>query len=314
MQKWPDTPVSLLGIPLDLGAKNLGVADGPAAFRQQDIVGKLTSAGLSIQDSGNITPQDRSQLNPGEQRLRYLDEIVRISEETAARTHEIIANQQRVIALGGDHSINLGVVAGASAALGGDLGLIYLDAHGDMNTAETTRTGNIHGMHLASLLGFGDTRLVDVHGAGAKIAKEHLLHIGGSDLDQPEIDLIHRERLPHFKLVDLLTDGMRPLFQKIDELSARVSHTWVSLDLDVIDRVYAPGAGMPNPGGLSYREIAAIAEYIGSRCNVVGIDIVEYNPGQDEDFKTAELAIELIAKFFGKNYSWYTGYLAANKL
>lgn len=314
MQKWPDTTVTLIGVPLDLGAKNLGVADGPDAFRQQDITGKLASAGINLQDSGDIMPRDRDQLDPGDPHLRYLDEIVRVSEEIAAQTQEVTARQERVVALGGDHSINLGVVAGASTALSGDLGLIYLDAHGDINTPETTQTGNIHGMHLAALLGFGDPRLVNVHAGGAKISKEHLLHIGGSDLDQPEIELMQRENLPHFTLVDLLTDGMRPLFQKIDELSAKVNNIWISLDLDVIDRVYAPGAGMPNPGGLSYREIAAIAERIGTQCNVIGIDVVEYNPSQDENGKTAELAIELIAKFFGKNYSWYTGYLAANKL
>ncbi|MBA2278822.1 arginase [Candidatus Saccharibacteria bacterium] len=314
MKKWPTSAATLIGIPLDLGAKNLGVDIGPDAFRHQGIIDKLSSAGLEVKDYGDIKSRDRSELEPGDDRLRYLEEIVRVSEETAKLTNEIIGRQEHVIAIGGDHSINLGVVAGASAALNGDLGLIYLDAHGDMNTADTTQTGNIHGMHLASLLGFGDERLINVHHEGAKIAKEHLLHIGGSDLDQPEIDLMEREKLPHFKLVDLLCDGMRPLLDMIDALANKVSHTWVSLDLDVIDRVYAPGAGMPNPGGLSYREIAAIAEYIGMKCNVVGIDVVEYNPLQDENKKTAELGIELIAKFFGSNYSWYTGYMAANKL
>lgn len=314
MQKWQTTNTALIGVPLDLGAKNLGVDIGPDAFRHQGIIDKLASAGLTLTDQGDIKPQDRTELDPGDPRLRYLDEIIRVNEELAAAVSSQISAQSRVIALGGDHSINLGVVAGASTALKGDLGLIYLDAHGDMNTSDTTETGNIHGMHLASLLGFGDPRLVDVHGPGAKIAKDNLLHIGGSDLDQPEIDLMERESLNVFTLKDLMYDGMRPLLKLIDELSTRVSNIWVSLDLDVIDRTYAPGAGMPNPGGLSYREIAAIAEYIGDKCNVVGIDVVEYNPLQDDNKKTAELGIELIANFFGKNYSWYTGYLASNKL
>ncbi len=314
MQKWPTNAVTLIGVPLDLGAKNLGVDIGPDAFRHQGIIDKLHSAGIEVKDHGDIKSRDRASLDPGDARLRFLDEIIRVSEETAKLTHEIIDKNEHILALGGDHSINLGVVAGASAALNGDLGLIYLDAHGDMNTEETTETGNIHGMHLASLLGLGDKRLVDVHQPGAKIRREHLLHIGGSDLDQPEIDLMESEQLPNFKLVDLLCDGMRPLLDMIDNLSNKVSHVWVSLDLDVIDRVYAPGAGMPNPGGLSYREIAAIAEYIGMKCNVVGIDVVEYNPLQDENKRTAELGIELIAKFYGSNYSWYTGYMAANKL
>ena len=306
--------ITLVGIPLDLGAKNLGVDIGPDAFRHQNIVEKLSKAGLTVQDAGDILAKDRSELDPGNPRLRYAEEIVRISEESARLAHDAIQSGNKVVALGGDHSINLGVASGASAALEGNIGLIYLDAHGDMNTPETTETGNIHGMHLASLLGFGDEALINVHAAGAKIKTANLLHIGGSDLDQPEVELMEREQIPHFTLFDLLCDGMRPLLKMIDELAARVDNIWVSLDLDVIDRLYAPGAGMPNPAGLGYREIAALAEYIGKKCNVVGMDVVEYNPLQDVEKKTAELGIELTAKFFGRNYSWYTNYLENNKL
>ena len=309
-----NSPITLLGVPLDLGAKNLGVDIGPDAFRHQNIVEKLQKAGLEVEDAGDIKPKERQELEPGDPKMRYADEIVRVSNETARLVEEAINNNRRVLALGGDHSINLGAVSGASSALGGSLGLIYLDAHGDMNTSETTQTGNIHGMHLAGLLGFGDKKLVDVHTPGTKIATQNLLHIGGSDLDQPEIEMMEREHLPNFTLFDLLSHGMQPLLKMIDELASRVDHVWISLDLDVIDRLYAPGAGMPNPGGLSYREIAAIAEYIGKTGKVVGMDIVEYNPLQDQEQKTAELGIELIAKFFGKSYSWYTGYMEANKL
>jgi arginase len=216
--------------------------------------------------------------------------------------------------LGGDHSVCLGAVSGASVALSGELGLIYLDAHGDMNTDETTLTGNIHGMHLASLMGFGAQSLQQVHGSTTKINKENLLHIGGSDFDQAELDLIKHENLQTFTLFDLLSQSLAPVLKMIDNLAARVPNVWISLDLDSIDRIYAPGAGMPNAKGLTYREIATIAAYIGEKCNVVGIDVVEYNPLQDEDHKTAELGIELIATFFGRKYSWYTNYLKRNKL
>ena len=314
MISWKETSASLIGVPLDLGAKNLGVDIGPEAFRHHQLIDKLSSAGIVIEDSGDIVPTPREVLDPGNPKLRYLDEIVRVSNQLADKTYQLITQHRRIVAIGGDHSINLGVMSGASAALDGNLGLIYLDAHGDMNTHETTETGNIHGMHLASLLGLGDSRLVDVYRTGAKIKPANLLHIGGSDLDQPEIELMGRLPIPNFKLIDMILDGMRPLFGKIDQLCSSVDNIWVSLDLDVIDRIYAPGAGMPNPGGLSYREILSIADYVGRQCNVVGIDVVEYNPLQDEDKKTAELGIELIAKFFGRTYSWYTGYLDANKL
>jgi arginase len=309
-----NTQVTLLVIPIDLGAENLGVDIGPQAFRYQDIIRKLESAGLTVADAGNIEVKAREELAIGNPRLHYLEEIVRVNEEVAKITHDLVTSGSKVVALGGDHSLNLGAVSGASAALGGQIGMIYLDAHGDMNTDETTLSGNIHGMHLASLMGFGATELTQVHNDQIKLPKENLLHIGGSDWDQAELDLIEREHLQTFTLFDLLSQNLAPLLKMIDDLAARVPNIWISLDLDVIDRIYAPGAGMPNAKGLTYREIATIAEYIGQHCNVVGIDVVEYNPLQDEENKTAELGIELIAKFLGKNYSWYTGYMARNQV
>jgi arginase len=309
-----NTATTLIGVPLDLGAKNLGVDVGPDAFRYAGVIEKLTQAGLSITDNGNIISEHRDKLDPGNPKLRYLSEIVRVSAVLATQTEQAIKNGNKVVALGGDHSICLGAVAGASTAVDNNIGLIYLDAHGDMNTDETTLTGNIHGMHLASLLGFGAPELARVHGKGAKVPKENLLHIGGSDFDQAELDLIEHEDLNAFTLFDLLTHNLGPLLQKIDALAARVPNIWVSLDLDVIDRIYAPGAGMPNAKGLTYREVATIAEYIGQKCHVIGVDVVEYNPLQDQERKTAELGIELVAKFFGKQYSWYENYLKTNEL
>lgn len=306
--------VTLLGVPLDLGAENLGVDMGSKAFRYRQIVEKLSKVGLHIEDAGNIACRAREDLQNGHPRMHYVDEIVRVNEEVADKTHQAIAHGNRMIVLGGDHSITLGTVSGTSAALKGDIGVIYLDAHGDMNTDKTTLSGNVHGMHLASLMGFGADILKNVHQPGTKLAKQNLLHIGGSDFDQAELDLLTRENLQAFTLFDLLTSNLSPLFRMIDDLAERVAHIWVSLDLDVIDRTYAPGAGMPNPKGLSYREIATIAEYIGQHCPVIGIDVVEYNPLQDVGNQTAELGIELIAKFLGKDYSWYTRYMESNRV
>ena len=310
----PDLPVTLIGVPLDLGAKNLGVNIGPDAFRHQDIVGKLTRAGLELRDSGNIKVADRSSLKPGRPELRYLEEIVRVTSELASGVDDIVRSDRKAVIIGGDHSINLGTMSGASAAVDGDIGLIYLDAHGDMNTDDTTLSGNIHGMHLASLMGFGALELAHVHGPKRKLDPASLLHIGGSDWDQAELDLIEREHLNAFTLFDLLTRGLGALITRIDELAARCPNIWISLDLDVIDQIYAPGAGMPNPKGLTYREIAVIAEYVGKHCNVIGIDVVEYNPLIDEHGRTAELGIELIARFLGHDYSWYANYMANNQL
>ncbi|HEY8998742.1 MAG TPA: arginase [Candidatus Saccharimonadales bacterium] len=305
---------TLIGVPLDLGAENLGVDIGPQAFRYQGLIKKLESAGLEVTDAGNVKCNDRKDLNPGNPRLHHLEEIVRVNEELAGLTEQAVRDGRKAIVIGGDHSINLGAVSGASTAVDKQLGLIYFDAHGDMNTDETTMTGNIHGMHLAALMGFGAKELVNVHGEGTKLAKENLLHIGGSDFDQAELDLVKRENLDAFMSLDLLKFGLAPLLEKIEALGKRLPNIWISLDLDAIDSMYAPGAGMPNAKGLTYREIAAIAEYIGQTCNVIGVDVVEYNPLQDEQGKTAELGTELIAKFFGKNYSWYSNYLERNPI
>lgn len=306
--------ITIFGVPLDLGVENLGVDIGPDAFRHQKIVEKLSQVGFTVIDSGNIDLRPRKQLEIGNPKLKYLAEILRVSEESGEKTFQLIQKGEKVVVLGGDHSLCLGVVSGASVALNGDVGLIYLDAHGDMNTIETTLTGNIHGMPLSALMGFGNEQLVNVYKPKKKISKEHMLHIGGIDFDPGELDLIERENLLCFKTVDMLSYGLRPLFDHIDTLCKKVKNIWVSLDLDVIDEIYAPGVGMPNKGGFSYREITTIAEYVGHHCNVVGLDIDEYNPLRDIDAKTAELGIELIAKLLGGSYSWYTNYMEKNKL
>lgn len=305
----------LLGVPLDLGAENLGVGMGADTFRYQHIIPKLKGAGITITDLGNVVVKERQQVPVGsDPKLRRVDEIVRVSEITATHIDDAVRAGKKAIVLGGDHSICLGAVAGASTAVKGNLGLIYFDAHGDMNTDKTTPTGNIHGMQLASLMGFGAPKLSQTYGTQIKIKKENLLHIGGCDFDQAETDLVARENISAFSMLDLMCKGLAPLLTHIDDLASRVDNIWVSLDLDAIDAVYAPGAGMPNQKGLTYREIAAIAAHVGKKDKVIGVDVVEYNPLQDEQGKTAELAIELIATFFGKEYSWYTAYLAKNNL
>lgn len=305
---------TLIGVPIDLGTESLGVDTGPKAFRSHKLIDKLTHVGFNITDNGDIECYPRKHLNVGDPNLKYLDEVLRILEQSAEMTAQAIKKGEKVVALGGDHSLCLGVISGASVALEGKLGLIYLDTHGDMNTIETTPTGNIHGMPLSALMGFGDERLVNIYKPEKKILKENMLHVGGNDFDQGELALIEKENLNTFKISDMLMEGLKPLFIKMDELFKKVDNIWVSMDLDVVDEMYAPGVGMRNKAGFTYREIMAIINYIGKNCNVIGIDIDEYSPQIDIDGKTAELGIELIAKVFGKNYCWYTNYLESNKL
>ncbi len=303
-------PIELIGVPIDLGAENHGVALGPATFRSQGLIEKLTKTGLAIHDAGDVHCPERSQASVGNNpKLRYLNEIIRVSNDSAQLAEQAVRGGKKIVGLGGDHSMTLGLVSGVSTAVHSDIGVIYFDAHGDMNTNETTPTGNIHGMQLASLMGFGAAELAQVHTKDVKFDKRNLIHIGGNDFDQSELDLVAKENLSAYLISDVLTKGLAPLLAEIDALAKRVKHMYVSLDLDAIDQIYAPGAGMPNMGGLTYREMAMLATYIGEHCNVIGVDIVEYNPLQDEDHKTAELAIELIARFYGAKYSWYTNYL-----
>lgn len=304
----------LLGIPLDLGADNISVSIGPTAFRYQQIKQKLQTSGLSVEDLGNITCPSRENLKITNPKLKYKKEIIKVSEESAKKIHQIISSKDKAIVLGGDHSISIGAVSGASAAVSGDLGIIYFDAHGDMNTDKTTSTGNIHGMPLAALMGFGDHDLTTIYNNSTKIQKQNLLHIAANELDQEEIDLIKAQNLTTYKMFDVLAYGLAPLFKLIDELQTQVKNIWVSLDLDAIDSTYAPGAGMRNKSGLTFREVTTIAKYIGEHCNIIGVDVVEYNPLQDKEGITAELAIELISNFLGHNYSWYSTYLEKNKL
>lgn len=298
---------------MDLGAENLGISMGTDTYRYQDIVGKLQTAGFDVYDKGNVDVAQRHMVPVGNPRLRRLAEVVAVSEKTAAWTNEAVGSGRKTVVLGGDHSIFLGAIAGASKALGGNIGVIYLDAHGDMNTDITTPTGNIHGMQLAAAMGFGAKELVNVYGSGKKLAKENLLHIAGCDMDAAELDLIERENIKTFSMRDLMIKGLGPVLEMIDQLAEQVDSIWVSLDLDSIDSVYAPAAGMPNQKGLTYREVTAIAEQIGATSKVAGVDVVEYNPLQDVDGKTGELATELIATFLGKQYSWYTHYLQRNQ-
>lgn len=306
--------IVIIGIPMDLGAENLGVDIAPKVLRDLKILQKLQNVGLDVKDEGNIKISPREKLLVGNKKLKYLDEIIRVSEIAAKKINEQISLSQKVLAVGGDHSISLGTISGASSALKGDLGIIYLDTHGDINTNVSTLSGNIHGMHVASILGFGEKKLIDIYKKGRKVKKENIILAGGNDFDLEEEKLIQKEKIKTFTITDLLANGMDPLFKMIDDLNKKVKNIWVSLDLDAIDYVYAPGVGIPNTGGLTYREISAIAKYIGKNCNVVGMDLVEYNPTKDINNKTAELAIELCAKIFGSDYSPYTKYMDKNKL
>lgn len=300
---------SVLGVPLDLGKDSSGTATAPEYIRNLGLQKMFEGLGLFYKDLGNIDCVDKKVAVVGDIKVKYLDEIVRVVEKVGKTVANEIKLGNKMVVLGGDHALSIGTISGASIACEGDLGVIWIDAHGDMMTHENTLSGNIHGMPSSAIMGLGHHRLVDLLSPGAKIKKENIIYIGLKDLDQAEVDLIRSEKLHVFTIMDLVRGGFEPVIQAIVDLQKRVGNVWVSLDVDAIDMAYAPATPMATPGGLTRREIENLAKFIGKSCNVVGFDIVEMAPELDLQEKTGRLAVELISYFLGSDYGWYVQYM-----
>ncbi|MEK7131345.1 MAG: arginase [Patescibacteria group bacterium] len=301
--------VSVLGVPLDLGKDSSGTDLGPKYLRKCGLKEMCEDVGLAYKDLGDVDCAERRHAVAGDMKVKYLDEIARVAEKTAQIVNNEITLKNKMVVLGGDHALSIGTISGASVACGGDLGVIWIDAHGDMMTHENTHSGNIHGMPSAAVMGLGHHQLVNVLKPGSKIKPENIVYIGLKDLDQEEIDLIRNEKLNTFTVMDIFRHGFEPVVQSIMELQKRVGNIWVSLDIDCIDKEYAPATLMATPGGLTRREVAHLTKFIGKMCKVVGLDVVELAPKLDEDGKTGQRAIELIAHLLGSEYGWYTQYM-----
>jgi len=306
--------IDLIGVPLDLGSERIGTDMAPNALRYQKLVANLQSSGLKIKDLGNLQCPSPENVEIGDPKIKYLPPVLQACRELKEIVKRSLEQKHKVLVLGGDHSVAMGSVA-AAAEVYKSVGLVWIDAHGDMNTYETTPSGNIHGMPLAILLGQGHPKLLSLSAKGKQaIQDENMLAVGFKDMDKGELDLIKRKKLKTFFIRDILAQGLQPIFTAIEELSRRVDAVWVSFDLDAVDVDFAPGVGMPNKGGLTYREVKAVIEHLGALKNVVGLDLVEYNPVNDIQHKTAFLATELTAKVFGKEFSWYSQYLKEHAL
>lgn len=308
--------VSVLGVPIDLGKDATGTALGPEYIRKAGLKEMCETIGLFYKDLGDVECADKSSAVMGDMKVKYLDEISRVAEKTAQIVNNEIGLGNKMVVLGGDHSLSVGSIAGASVACRGDLGVVWIDAHGDMMTNENTLSGNIHGMPSAAVMGLGHHGLVNILRPVSKIKKENILYIGLKDLDQGEIDLIRKEGLAAFTIMDIFRNGFSPITKSILDLQKRVGNIWVSLDVDCIDKEYAPASLMATSGSLTQREIILLTKFIGKMCKIAGFDIVELAPKLDVDGKTAGLVIELIANLLGSEYNWYTQYMkkAAKKL
>ncbi len=289
--------IRIIGIPMDLGQNRRGVDMGPSAARYAGLQSRLERLGHTVYDAGNVAVPnpEESVAKAGSRRLHAVHDVC---EVVYGRARECVQKDEFVIFIGGDHSISIGSVA--ATAERGSTGLIWVDAHGDFNTPETSPSGNIHGMPVAALIGDGAEELVNIGYPGAKLKPTHIVQIGIRDLDEKE-----RVRLTHsgirvftMRHVDEL--GMAAVARQALDHLRHVKHIHVSLDMDALDPDEAPGVGTPVPGGLSYREAHLLMEILGDSGRVRSMDIVEINPILDDMNKTAELSVELAASLLGQ--------------
>lgn len=292
--------IALIGVPMDLGADRRGVDMGPSAIRYAGLVKRLEQLGFDVEDDGDIAVKRELVVTPIGEKLKYKEEILRISHLLYQRVKQMVTAKYFPLILGGDHSISIGTLAGI-ATTKKKLGVIWFDAHADMNTAETTPSGNIHGMPLAASLGFGDDALVQVGGMTPKITPQHTVIIGARDLDPGEKELIKRIGVRVFTMHEIDRMGMAYCMEEaLKIVSNGTDGVHLSLDLDGIDPLYAPGVGTPVAGGITYRESHLAMEMLAESGLLTSAEFVEVNPILDVENKTAKVAVALAGSLFGE--------------
>ncbi|CAM4294206.1 arginase [Bacillus manliponensis] len=290
--------ISIIGVPMDLGQMRRGVDMGPSAMRYAGLIERIKEIGYDVEDIGDICIE-REEEKEANTKLRNLTQVAKVCEELATKVDNIIEKDHFPLVLGGDHSIAIGTLAGV-AKHHENLGVIWYDAHGDLNTEETSPSGNIHGMSLAASLGYGHSLLVNLFGKYPKVKKENVVIIGARSLDEGEKDFIREQGIKVYTMHEIDRMGMTAV---MEEIIAYLSHTdgvHLSLDLDGLDPHDAPGVGTPVIGGLSYRESHLAMEMLAESGVVTSAEFVEINPILDEKNKTAVTAVALIGSLFGE--------------
>lgn len=292
--------IDLLGVPIDLGADRRGVDMGPSAIRYAHLQEKLTSLGYTVHDLGNLSVPIPETCHISEPRLKYIDCIVPVMRRLSAAVANAIRKGHFPLVLGGDHSLALGSVRGIARQR--RIGLIWIDAHGDFNTPETTPSGNIHGMPLAALCGLGDARLTALWDEAVPVvAPERVAIIGARDLDPGEKVNLRQAGVMVMSMDQIDRLGMAGVIERaLAHVTRDTEGIYLSLDLDALDPRHAPGVGTPVPGGLTQREAHLACEILAESGQLVGMDVVEVNPILDVQNQTAMLATELILSALGK--------------
>lgn len=275
---------------------------GPSAIRYADLREGLEALGHQVTDHGNLAVPVSEICQIGDPTLKYLEPIVQVQQLLAQRVANSVSEGHLPLVLGGDHTSAVGSIAGAARHK--KLGLIWLDAHGDFNTAETSPSGNIHGMPLSALCGYGAEALVTLGGIespDAKLAPHNVAVVGARSLDPEEKRLLRSSGVAVYSMESVDRLGIREVMQRAIELACRgTDGIYLSLDLDVLDPAFAPGVGTPVMGGLNFREAHLAVEMLAETRRLVGMDLVEVNPILDRSNMTAELAVQLALSAFGK--------------
>ena len=304
MQTYQSKIVNIVGFPMDLGADRRGVDMGPSALRIAGLKEKLEILGYKIIDSGDVIIQIKEKQKITNPKLKYLEEILKTSKTLAGRVENVLGKGHFPLCIGGDHSMALGTIAGIASYCKKHrlkLGVIWIDAHSDMNTDETSPSGNIHGMPLAASLGLGYNKLVNFLGIKPKIKPENCTLIGIRSIDNPEKDNIRMLNVPVYTMTDIDKMGIHRIIVKVlKQFKEKVDHIHVSLDLDSVDPSIAPGVGTPVPGGLSYREAHLLMESIAECGCMSSLEVSEVNPILDDKNKSAIFAVDLIASSMGQ--------------
>lgn len=296
--------ISILGVPLGFGGGLEGVDIGPAAMRVARLNQRVAQLGYEVRDLGDLRIERPRHLPEAGERLKYLHEISRACEEVCVEVKKILEAGELPVVLGGDHSIAMGSFAGAVSHYrerDETLGLIWFDAHADMNTPESTPSGNIHGMPLAVLLGYGVPELTNIGGVSPKLDPRFCAHVGARDVDAGERELIRRLGMRFFTMREIDERGISNVMDEAIAIASRAPGGYcVTLDVDALDPGDAPGSGTLVRGGLTYREAHVSMEKIAEAGGMRMLEIVEINTALDISNRTAQLAVELILSALGK--------------
>jgi arginase len=292
--------IDILGVPLDMGADRRGVDMGPSAIRYAHLQRELEGLGYTVHDEGNVEVPIAEMCQVTEPKLKYIDCIVPMARRVAGAVATSVQGGHFPLVLGGDHSLALGSIRGAAKHK--KLGVLWIDAHADFNTAETTPSGNIHGMPLAVLCGLGDRRLTQLWDETIPVIDpKRVAVLGARDLDLGEKNNLREAGVMVLSLEQIDRIGMfNAVSRAIEQISRDADGIYLSFDVDSLDPRHAPGVGTPVSGGLTYREAHLACEMVAETGKLAGMDMVEVNPILDVQNQTAHLAVELILSALGR--------------